>query len=126
MNLTEKEIVAKPPEGEKATISKTQLNYTTRERDVASEIKRRPRISRAELSRRTKLTDRQVRKTIESLRKKGERICSSSHEKGYWYAKTDKEYQDFRTEYIAGAVKRFETVKAMDGKLGGQYEMLML
>ena len=69
------------------------------------------------------LTERQVRLDISDLRKSGYRICSDSSGHGYWLAKTDKEYQRFRAEYISRAVKIFETVSKMDmtteGQIGG-------
>ncbi len=69
------------------------------------------------------LTERQVRLDISDLRKSGYRVCSDSSNHGYWIAKTDKEYQRFRAEYISRATKIFDTVKAMDSNINGQMEV---
>lgn len=64
--------------------------------------------------------DRIVRLEIEKLRADGMRVCSSSHGKGYWIAKTEEEYTSFRREYIARAKRQLQIVSAMDSQLIGQ------
>lgn len=59
-------------------------------------------------------SDRTARNIIESLRKRGYRICSESGRSGYWIAKSDAEYKRFKKEYVSRAVNIFQTVRAMD------------
>ena len=66
------------------------------------------------------VSEREIRKRIEELRREGYRIVSSSINGGYWLATTDEEYARFRAEYISRATKIFETVKAMDNSVNGQ------
>ena len=66
------------------------------------------------------VSEREIRKRIEELRRDGHRIVSSSTNGGYWIATTDEEYTRFRAEYISRATKIFETVKAMDNSVNGQ------
>ena len=66
------------------------------------------------------VSEREIRKRIEELRREGYRIVSSSINGGYWLATTDEEYTRFRAEYISRATKIFETVKAMDNSVNGQ------
>ena len=61
-----------------------------------------------------KTSDRQMRVGIENLRNKGVRICNAVDGDGYFIAKTDEEYQQFRLKYGAYARSIFRTIKAMD------------
>ena len=76
--------------------------------------------TREYLCRFTGLTDRQVRREIESLRKEGIRICSST---GYWIAKTDEEYRDFAKNYGSHAWEIIRTLNKMDNATPGQIGM---
>jgi hypothetical protein len=59
--------------------------------------------------------ERQVRKVIVDLRKRGIAVCSSSGDSGYFLASSLTEYQEFRgREYIKKIVDMKETVTAMD------------
>jgi hypothetical protein len=59
--------------------------------------------------------ERQVRKVIVDLRKKGIPICASSGESGYYLAANLTEYQEFRgREYVKKIQDMTITVKAMD------------
>lgn len=59
--------------------------------------------------------ERQVRKVIVDLRKKGIPICASSGESGYFLAATLEEYREFRgREYVSKIVDMKATVSAMD------------
>ena len=58
--------------------------------------------------------DRQIRKSIETLRRKGARICNEVKGDGYFIAANEQEYQEFRLKYTAYARSIFITAKAMD------------
>ena len=81
------------------------------------------KISRKALVDLTHFTERYVRSTIEELRKKGYRIASNND--GYYLCSNDKEFKDFLRLYLADAITRFETAKAMQGQLEGQIEWEM-
>ena len=76
--------------------------------------------TRRELVFLTKKDDRTVRDMIKAIRKKGGRVCSLSTRYGYWVAKSDEEYKDFRKEYTSRICDLAETLRAMDGSVGGQ------
>jgi hypothetical protein len=60
-------------------------------------------------------SERQVRKNIVDLRKKGYPICSSSGESGYYFPSSLGEYQEFRArEYVKKIKDMAETTRAMD------------
>ncbi|MDI6770123.1 MAG: hypothetical protein QMD04_10680 [Anaerolineales bacterium] len=62
--------------------------------------------------------ERQVRKTIVDLRKRGIPICSSSGESGYYLAANLAEYREFvGREYIKKITDMRETVKAMNDSI---------
>lgn len=68
-------------------------------------------------------SDRENRADIADMRKKGIRICSSSHAKGYWLAKGQEDYQTLRNEYIARISNMASVVRAMDNYIEGQVRM---
>ena len=70
-------------------------------------------ISRRELTDLFQMTDRNVRKNIEELRKKGHRICSTTSQKGYYTAKSEEEFRQFLRQYVSPAKTSFETARAM-------------
>ena len=86
----------------------------------ASNATRYDPVSRRELVYLTNACDRVVRECIESIRRKGGRICSGSGRKGYWVARTDAEYLEFRREYISRIRSLAGTLKAMDEVVEGQ------
>ena len=57
------------------------------------------------------------------MRKKGIRICSSSHSKGYWLAQDRADYEALRNEYIARISDMASVVRAMDNYAEGQVRM---
>jgi hypothetical protein len=71
----------------------------------------------------TGMPDRRVRKEIELLRKDGYRICSNSARPGYWLAKTEAEYKDFRRNYGSRLWEGIRTLRAMDNAAEGQMEL---
>lgn len=77
-------------------------------------------VSRRELCVMTGMSDRQVRRTIENIRKKGGRVCTSSRHYGYWIARNASDYAMVRADYLARIKSLSETVKAMDSVLAGQ------
>ena len=64
--------------------------------------------------------DRSNRLDIADMRKKGIRICSSSHAKGYWLAQDEADYESLRAEYIARIRDMASVVRAMDNYVEGQ------
>lgn len=76
--------------------------------------------TRRELVFLTKADDRTVRDCILSIRKKGGRVCSNSGRYGYWLAKSDADYREFRKEYVSRIRSLAETLRAMDGIAEGQ------
>lgn len=80
-------------------------------------------ISRADLAQETTLSDREVRRIIERLRNDGIRIAGTSRDKGYYLARTEKDYKDFRRDYLAKAFTMYRTVMAMDEATEGQVEL---
>ena len=104
----------------------TQDNYITAKQNIKTLVliatKEHP-ATREHMEYATGYPDRRNRKIIEELRKEGVKICSTSHQGGYWVARTESEYKAFRTEYLSGAYKRLETVKAMDEFIEEQIEM---
>jgi len=69
------------------------------------------------------LSDRVVRKEIEYLRKQGIRICSTNNTAGYWLAKTEAEYKDFRRSYASRLYEGLRTLSSMDRATEGQIEL---
>ncbi len=66
--------------------------------------------------------ERQVRKTIVDLRKRGIPICSSSGESGYYLAANLAEYQEFAgREYLSKIADMRETVKAMNDSVRSMF-----
>ena len=79
-------------------------------------------VTRERLRQVTGLTDRMVRKEIERLRDNGIRICYGKSG-GYWTAKTEAEYKDFRKAYASRFYKGLWTLANMDRATDGQVEM---
>ena len=58
--------------------------------------------------------DRQVRKSIERLRRNGHLICNLGNGDGYFVATSPEEYQAFRALYVSHAIPIIETAREMD------------
>lgn len=71
-------------------------------------------VTREEITRTFRVSDRTARKMIEDLREKGVRVCGMNTDKGYWIAKTQKEYEVFRREYVSKATTIFRRAVNMD------------
>lgn len=80
-------------------------------------------VSRATLCFFCQQDDRSNRLDIAEMRKKGIRICSNSHTKGYWLAQNQADYESLRAEYIARISEMASIVKAMDNYAEGQVRM---
>lgn len=78
-------------------------------------------ISNHELSVAIQASGTAVRIVIAALRDKGYRICSVST--GYFIAKTEAEYKEFRAYYMGKINKRLKRVYAMDAYTESQTEM---
>lgn len=78
--------------------------------------------TRKRLMEATGFTDRMVRKEIEHLRDNGVRICSSESG-GYWLAKSESEYKEFRKNYASRFYRGLRTLAKMDGSTEGQIEL---
>ena len=70
----------------------------------------------------TGFTDRMVRKEIERLRDNGVRICYGKSG-GYWLAKSESEYKDFRKSYASRFYRGLHTLAKMDRATDGQMEL---
>lgn len=60
--------------------------------------------------------DRKARRMIEELREQGVRVCGLNTTEGYWIAKTQDEYEQFRRDYAAKAATIFRRVRNMDNQ----------
>lgn len=81
-------------------------------------------VSRFYLTLQTGMSDRKIRDTVGMLRDRRIRVCGTSNETGYWIAQTEAEYREFRRNYISKALTIIKRVKAMDGWMDGQMEMI--
>ena len=80
-------------------------------------------LSRGQLRMITSLSDREIRRQINELRKAGVRIASSSSTSGYWICKDDDEYRQLRAEMYSRIADMAKVVRAMDSNLPGQIRM---
>ena len=78
------------------------------------------RLSRRELSILTSLCDRDARREIVSMRKKGVRIGTDSSKGGYYLIENEEEYGSLRNEYVRRITDMASTLKAMDTYTKGQ------
>lgn len=118
---------------EKATDKMPITNSTNREYlsnleailSTAAASTREEPVSRSDLAWVINATDREVRKYINDLRERGYRICmTTTGGGGYWLAQSEKDYQDFRREYVSYARNIEKMAKAMDnGPMEGQVIM---
>lgn len=80
-------------------------------------------VTRAELRDITGLKDSHVREVIGQLRDKGNRVVGVAGTKGYYIARSEKQYKAFRAEYEKKAMTYLKRLKAMDGQTEGQIEL---
>lgn len=80
-------------------------------------------LSRGQLRMITGLSDREIRRQINELRKSGVRIASSSSTSGYWICKDEDEYRQLRAEMYSRIADMAKAVRAMDSNLCGQMRM---
>lgn len=65
--------------------------------------------------------DRQVRRSIERLRRQGHLICNLGAGDGYFLAVNNDEYLRFRTVYGSHAFPIMETIREMDKAAGKEW-----
>ena len=83
--------------------------------DLIKQASKSKPITRQQIAFRLGISDRIARKRIEALRETGERICSGpATKRGYYYAKTEEEYQEFRKRYILSALRIMHIIEQMD------------
>jgi len=80
-------------------------------------------ITRKELCEATGLKDSFVREIVGKLRDKGCRVVGSATTKGYYIARSEKQYKAFREEYYNKAMTYLKRISAMDGATEGQVAM---
>lgn len=78
---------------------------------------------RFDFAEKVNMTERTIRTQIEELRNQGVRICSYSDGKGYWVAKSDKEFRRLQAEYTSRIAKMAQTLRAMETNIDGQMEV---
>lgn len=76
------------------------------------------RTSMRELGFNLNLNSREVRKLIENMRRSGIRIGYDFD--GYYLCRNDREFNEFLTRYMAGAMSRLEIASAMKHNNNGQ------
>lgn len=97
-----------------------------REKTILSRLRKASQknpVSRYELRDLTGLSDRNVREAIGDLRDKGFRIVGSAGTKGYYIARSEKQYAAFRAEYLKKAKTYMDRVEKMDNFVEGQVKM---
>ena len=90
---------------EKEIILVSMLQNATRDKPVTRQILRQ-----------TFGNDRKCRDMIANIRKNGYRVVTNFSTGGYWIAKTEKEYREFRPKYVSYALEIQETVEEMDNE----------
>lgn len=80
-------------------------------------------LTRGQLVRITGLSDREVRRQINELRKGGVRVASSSTTSGYWICVDDDDYRRLRAELYSRIADMSKMVRAMDMNYPGQIRM---
>ena len=86
----------------------------TSEQIIAVELLRRKRpVTRGKLCELTGLEDRDVRRAIEDLRKKGFPVMSSPRVAGYWLARSEKEVTNYKTLIVQKCRVELETAAGM-------------
>lgn len=81
------------------------------------------RLSRKELSILISTDDRDARREIVSMRKKGVRIGTDSSKGGYYLIESEEEYKALRNEYVRRISDMASTLKAMDTYTKGQVRL---
>ena len=79
-------------------------------------------ITRAELCNITGLSDRIVRRIIADLREEGNWIINRGN--GYYRGRSESDRKYLIADYNSRISKMAKTVKALENKVGGQYELL--
>ena len=66
-------------------------------------------------------SDRQVRKSIERLRRSGQHICNLGNGVGYFVADNRDEYERFKRYYLGASFEKFESVRSMDASADNRW-----
>jgi hypothetical protein len=61
-----------------------------------------------------KTSDRQLRAALEELRDGGILVCNMTSGDGYFIARTEEEYRNFKALFLSHCLSMLETVKQMD------------
>lgn len=91
---------------------------TDSERIVYGELIGNSRTSMRHLSDILHVHNREVRRIVEEMRRKGVRVGFDNH--GYYLCRNDREFNEFLTRYMAGAMSRLEIASAMKHNNNGQ------
>lgn len=105
--------------------NQNQINntMTAEEMQVYNKLSHKP-ITRGKLCSLLHIDDRAVRKNIESMRRKGIPICSSSESAGYFLARSRADVERTANEYKKRAIKELEIAKKLlSYKLDNQTEI---
>jgi len=79
-------------------------------------------VTRADLCNMTGLSDRIVRRIIAELRQEGNWIINRGN--GYYRGRSESDRKYLIADYNSRIVKMAKTVRALENKVGGQYELL--
>ena len=79
-------------------------------------------VTRADLCNMTGLSDRIVRRIIAELRQEGNWIINRGN--GYYRGRSESDRKYLIADYNSRITKMAKTVKALENKVGGQYELL--
>lgn len=120
--MINKKMPARAATHNKADTRNNLDNYTAKARLLS--ILYEGKKSRAELSKRMHLSDREVREIITALRKEGYPICSSSAFGGYWIG-SPEEIKRTIAEYRARGIECLNTAMVMElnMEIDGQEEI---
>lgn len=87
-------------------------------------LKEGERLTRSDLVRLLRTSDRDAREVIERLRSKGVRVCSGMGSPGYFLARSDEEYRAFEKEYLSRAFTALKTASAMRNSKADQVRLV--
>lgn len=112
---------------------KGQLKYIAPDKpsqiifEMLCEASRIKPVSKLSMMAATGKSERAVRHCIENMREQGIRAVGTSDKAGYYIAENEKEYRQFRRNYMSKATTIFRRVRAMDAadpdQLDGQMSL---
>lgn len=96
-------------------------------KDMLNKANKENPVTRKDICETFYVGDRKARRLIEELREQGIRVCGLNTTEGYWIAKSQDEYEQFRRDYAAKAATIFRRVRNMDNQSEeGQVDFLEL